>query len=105
MPKSAENQDASGAEEPFPDTESGQNPQPVARPQVAPAQAKAGLEPAGSEQTANGQLRKPGEAAVQRAQGIGAGAQQETGQDASQNPVENQVRVHRSRPRFRPGWG
>ena len=105
LPKSAEKMGNGAAEAPFPEAEAGQGPQPVPGPDVPTAQAEGGMQPADPKEQGGGQLRQPGETGVKGPQGIGDGAQQHPRQNTAQQPLAHKRRIHRSSPRFRPGWG
>ena len=77
MPKTVEKQKGTGAKAPLPEPKAPQDPPPVAGPQVAPAESEAGLKPADGEFTGDQEFCQAGEFAVERAQGIGGGAQQD----------------------------
>ena len=103
MPKSPEQSRKSAAETPFPQEKARDQAQIIAHPQVPPADAEEGEEPAKRQLQTEDELAKDGKPAVQGPQKIQTWPQQHAAEQAAQKPPEDQRRAHGRKPRFRRG--
>lgn len=100
MPKFPRKGGGCPAEDPFPEQKACNHRQIIADPQITPADSEGGIKPAQHKLRGNQSLRQAGKAPVQGPKDIRAGAEEHTGQEASQRPGENKLRCHRHSPRF-----
>lgn len=103
MPKIAEERRNSAAEEPLPQYKSCQQSQIVADPQIPPADAEEGKEPAKKQLHADDSLAQTGQSGTKGPETIHRGSQCHAAQEAAQKPLPDQSGRHRRRPRFRRG--
>ena len=103
MPKTAEERRCRRAEKPLPQGKSPHHRQIPAQPQLPPADAEEGEQPAKKQLQANAYAGQNGEFFPQRAQKIDGGTQQHAAQKAPQQPLPDHRRGHSRNPRFRPG--
>ena len=103
MPKSTEQSRKCAAETPFPQGKSRDHAQKIAHPQVSPADAEEGEEPANRQIQTDECLRQTGETAVQGPQKVHTGPQQCAAEHAAQQPHGRQRRSQDRNPRLRRG--
>ena len=100
MPKFLRKGGSRTAEDPLPEQKACNQNKIVSDPQVTPADAEGGVNPAQHKLRGNQSLRQAGKATVQRPEDIRAGAEEHACKEAAQRPGENQLRCHRHSPRF-----
>ena len=103
MPKTAEEHRCHGAEEPLPQGKTRHHRQIPAQPQLRPADAEEGEQPAEEQLQANAYAGQDGEPPAQGAQKIDGGTQHKAAQKAPQQPLPDHRRGQSRNPRFRPG--
>ena len=103
MPKTAEEHRSRRAEKPLPQGKSRHHRQIPAQPQLRPADAEEGEQPAEHQLRADENPGQHGEPPAQRAQKIDGGTQQNPAQKAPQQPLPDHRRSQSRNPRFRPG--
>jgi hypothetical protein len=103
MPKTAEERRCRSAEKPLPQGKSRHHRQIPAQPQLRPADAEEGEQPAEEQLHANKNAGQNGELPAQGAQKIHGGTQQHPAQKAPQQPPPDHRRGQSRNPRFRPG--
>ena len=103
MPKTAEERRCRRAEKPLPQGKSPHHRQIPAQPQLRPADAEEGEQPAEEQLHTNENPGQDGELPAQGAQKIHGGTQHNAAQEAPQQPPPDHRRGQRRNPRFRPG--
>ena len=103
MPKTAEERRCRSAEKPLPQGKPRHHRQIPAQPQLPPADAEEGEQPAEHQLQANEYAGQNREFPAQGAQKIHCGTQQHPTQKAPQQPLPDHRRGQSRNPRFRPG--
>ena len=103
MPKTAEERRRRIAENLLPQGKARHHCQIPAQPQLRPADAEEGEQPAEEQLHANEYAGQDGEPPAQGAQKIHGGTQQHAAQKAPQQPLPDHRRGQSRNPRFRPG--
>ena len=103
MPKKPEHGRNCFAKEPLPEEKSGHEPQVIAQPKIAPADAEEGMEPAKQDAKTDAELAQSRESAAQGAEEIHRRAQGHAPEKAAQEPADNEPRRHPRNPRLRRG--
>ena len=103
MPKTAEEHRSRRAEKPLPQGKARQHRQIPAQPQLRPADAEEGEQPAEEQLCADENPGQDGELPAQGAQKIHGGTQQHPAQKVPQQPLPDHRRGQSRNPRFRPG--
>lgn len=103
MPNFPEERRNGGAEEPLPEGEARQRAQIIPDPQIRPAEAEGGKQPAQQQLQADEELAEEAVPLFQGLDGIGPGAQEDPGKKAAHQPPEDEGGGQNSRLRFGRG--
>lgn len=102
MPEFSEKSSHTAAKAPLPEQKARGRAQQIPQPQIAPAEAEAGPEPAEKELRPDEKLAEHRGPAVQGTEKIRRRSQQEACQKAAGQLVPYKTGIQRSNPRFRP---